>query len=112
MILGVFLPFATASVLGVTSSQTLIDGGDGWFFFGYCNYCNYFGIVRKNTGVLAMGIIAVLLIIFEINDLSKIAQENEFGYLLERGSGFYLMLLSTIGLTIAGIYGKMTSRLH
>ena len=70
------------------------------------------GLLGKNTGVLAMGIIAVLLIIFEINDLSKIAQENEFGYLLERGSGFYLTLLSTIGLTIAGIYGKMTSRLH
>ena len=107
------LPFATASVLGVTSSQTLIDGGDGWFLFGYLQLLQFdFGIVRKNTGVLAMGIIAVLLIIFEINDLSKIAQKNEFGYLLERGSGFYLMLLSTIGLTIAGIYGKMTSRLH
>ena len=109
MILGVFLPFATASVLGVTSSQTLIDGGDGWFFLGIAIIL---GLLGKNTGVLAMGIIAVLLIIFEINDLSKIAQENEFGYLLERGSGFYLMLLSTIGLTIAGIYGKMTSRLH
>ena len=109
MILGVFLPFATASVFGVTSSQTLIDGGDGWFFLGIAIIL---GLLGKNTGVLAMGIIAVLLIIFEINDLSKIAQENEFGYLLERGSGFYLTLLSTIGLTIAGIYGKMTSRLH
>ena len=109
MILGVFLPFATASVFGVTSSQTLIDGGDGWFFLGLAIIL---GLLGKNTGVLAMGIIAVLLIIFEINDLSKIAQENEFGYLLERGSGFYLTLLSTIGLTIAGIYGKMTSRLH
>ena len=112
MILGVFLPFATASVLGVTSSQTLIDGGDGWFFLGIAIIAIILGLLGKNTGVLAMGIIAVLLIIFEINDLSKIAQENEFGYLLERGSGFYLMLLSTIGLTIAGIYGKMTSRLH
>ena len=109
IILGVFLPFATASVFGVTSSQTLIDGGDGWFFLGIAIIL---GLLGKNTGVLAMGIIAVLLIIFEINDLSKIAQENEFGYLLERGSGFYLTLLSTIGLTIAGIYGKMTSRLH
>lgn len=112
MILGVFLPFATASVLGVTSSQTLIDGGDGWFFLGIAIIAIILGLLGKNTGVLAMGIIAVLLIIFEINDLSKIAQKNEFGYLLERGSGFYLMLLSTIGLTIAGIYGKMTSRLH
>lgn len=112
MILGVFLPFATASVFGVTSSQTLIDGGDGWFFLGIAIIAIILGLLGKNTGVLAMGIIAVLLIIFEINDLSKIAQENEFGYLLERGSGFYLTLLSTIGLTIAGIYGKMTSRLH
>lgn len=110
MILCIFLPFATANVLGVTSSQTLIDGGDGWFFLGVAVIAIILGLLGKNTGVLVMGIIAVLLTIVEVNDLSNIVQENEFGYLLERDSGFYLMILSTIGLIIAGIYGKMTSR--
>ena len=45
--IGCILPFATASVLGVTSSQTLIDGGDGWFFLGIAIIAIILGLLGK-----------------------------------------------------------------
>ena len=32
VIIGCFLPFAKASLLGISQSASLMDGGDGWFF--------------------------------------------------------------------------------
>lgn len=105
MIICVFLPYVKVSVLGVVSSETLISG-DGWFFIGIAIIALVFGVKGKDNGVMVMGIIAAALTFVEVINFSNTIDEMDFGYLLERGSGYYLMIASTIALVISGFCRK------
>lgn len=108
-ILCIFLPFVTMSTYGITAVQTLIDGGDGYFFLVLAIISIIFSLKGKDTGVSVVSVLVCVLAVIEIYDTSTFISESDFGTLIERGSGFYVMILSSIGLVISGFYRKMVN---
>lgn len=107
MIICVFLPYLTVSTYGISSVQTLIDGGDGYFFLLLAIISIIFGLKGYDTGILVVGVIVCSLAVVEVYDASTYINETEFGTLIERGNGFYALLVSSIGLLISGCYRKI-----
>lgn len=105
MIICPFLPYVKVTVFGVTSTESLI-GGDGLFFLGIGIIALILGLKGKDTGVMFTSIAAGTLTIIEVINFSNAINEEEFGYLMQKESGYYLMIASTIVLVIAGLYRK------
>lgn len=64
------------------------------------------GLKGKDTGVMFTSIAAGTLTIIEVINFSNAINEEEFGYLMQKESGYYLMIAATIVLVIAGLYRK------
>lgn len=105
MIICPFLPYVKVTVFGVTSTESLI-GGDGIFFLGIGIIALILGLKGKDIGVMFTSIAAGTLTIIEVINFSNTINEDEFGYLMQKESGYYLMIAATIVLVIAGLYRK------
>jgi hypothetical protein len=81
-------------------------GGDGIFFLGIGIIALILGLKGKDTGVMFTSIAAGTLTIIEVINFSNAINEEEFGYLMQKESGYYLMIAATIVLVIAGLYRK------
>lgn len=106
MILSVFLPAVKVSFLGVTTSQSYFDGGDGIFFLVIAAIVLVLTYMNKQKGVLVMGIIACVLMAVEIVDLSEFIKQQEYGQMIERGIGHYGLILSSVGLLMSHFIKK------
>ncbi len=105
MIICPFLPYVKVTVFGVASTESLI-GGDGIFFLGIGIIALILGLKGKDNGVMFTSIAAGTLTIIEVINFSNAINEEEFGYLIQKESGYYLMIASTIVLVIAGFCRK------
>lgn len=109
-ILCTFLTYAKASLWGVESTQTLIKGGDGVFFIILGVLVIIFALFDMEIGVLIVGILTSILTIFEVYDFSDKVNDNIFGDVIERGIGFYLMIIAAIVMVLAGPLWKMITK--
>lgn len=97
----VFLPFAKASVYGFSASVTLMDGSDGKLFLAIAILGAIFSFMNKKIPVLIVGVVSCLFTVIEISSFADKASYN-----LEKGAGFWVMVIGSIVLLVAGILGK------
>ncbi len=71
VIIGCFLPFAKASLLGISQSASLMDGGDGWFFLVAAAVAGVLILLNKYKFSLIPLAIGVILNIYEISHVSS-----------------------------------------
>lgn len=97
------LPYGKVSVWGFSSSVSLMDGGDGWFFLVLGVFALLMAALNKNVGVVVFGVISVGLAIFEMADFAD-KRASEYGVFLDKGIGYYGMIVGAVGIFAAGIY--------
>ncbi len=71
VIIGCFLPFAKASLLGFSQSARLMDGRDGWFFLIAAAAAGVLIFLDKYKFSLIPSAIGVILNIYEIFNVSS-----------------------------------------
>lgn len=109
MFIMVFLPYVTVQVWGMSESQSLIKGGDGFFFIVIAVAGIITGLMGKEKPMIIVGGIACALALFEIFSFSDAIKDiAAWGLedMVKRGIGFYLMILSAIGLLAAPFVQK------
>ncbi|MCM1468763.1 MAG: zinc ribbon domain-containing protein [Alistipes sp.] len=109
MILMVFLPYVSVEFWGMSESQSLIKGGDGFFFIIVVLIGVVTGLMGKEKPMIVVGAIACLLMLFEVFNFSNSLKDiKSYGLedLVKRGIGFYLMILSSIALLAAPFVKK------
>ncbi len=106
LILCTFLPYATAELLGMKESVTLIEGGDGIFFIILAALALVFTFLDKKIIVLIASALTVLITIVEISAFSKQIDANIYGSMIHRSVGFFLMIIGTIVLVVGAILDK------
>ena len=109
IILATFLPFVSVSLLGTTASQSLMDGGDGIIYIAVAALGILFACLGKNIIVGIAGVISLILFFIEnssLNDIGKDAYLGELASsLVQKGAGYYLILIGSIALIVAGVVG-------
>lgn len=112
MFIMVFLPYVKISFWGMTETQALIKG-DGIFFIIIAIAGVITGLMGKEKPMIIVGAIACVLALFEIFNFSN-SMKDVAAYGLEdivkRGIGFYLMILSSIGLLAAPFVKKYLNK--
>jgi hypothetical protein len=97
------LPLGKASFLGTSAEKSLMDGGDGWFFLIVAIIALVFALKNLNVGVTVVGVIGLILMFVEVTSFADAVSSSEYGYLLQKGSGYYLMVIGVIGVLVSGI---------
>jgi hypothetical protein len=97
------LPLGKASFLGTSAEKSLMDGGDGWFFLIVAIIALILALKNLNVGVTVVGVIGLILMFIEVTSFADAASSSEYGYLLQKGSGYYLMVIGVIGVLVSGI---------
>ncbi|SEA08016.1 zinc-ribbon domain-containing protein [Oribacterium sp. KHPX15] len=102
-ILSCFLPYVSASVFGYEQSQTLINGGDGWFFIVISAAILIVLHLHKYIVFYVLAGLGVALNIFEVTHTSNILAEADiYSGFIHKGSGYYILILGSI-LLVAGV---------
>ena len=107
MILALFLPLVKVSFLGMskTINYLFADGsiGDGFFILLPAIVCLILVLLKKPLGYAILAIVTGLLgLILPLSAMGKI--EGYYSYLVEKGIGYYLILLSAVALLAGGIW--------
>lgn len=105
MIVSTLLPYV--SVFGFSISLLLADGStvaDGIFFVILAALCIVFALMDKAIPMLAASAAAVILWIYEMSQMSQ------FGALVSKGAGYYLLAVSAIALLVLSILCLLTGR--
>lgn len=100
-ILCTFLPYVKASFLGLSESESLIGGGDGVFFIILGILAIVFSVLNKEKIFIGVAVATCLLTIFEIVDFNNQVDENILGDIIEKGFGYYLMIIAAIVMAAA-----------
>ncbi|MCR5428308.1 MAG: zinc ribbon domain-containing protein [Lachnospiraceae bacterium] len=107
--ISVFMPFASASIFGTTISTALIDGVDGVIILIIAAAALLFSIFGLNIPVIVMGAISVVCFFIDSSALDKDA-DHLLQSMIQKGSGYYLMIIAAFALTIAGIIGLLSKK--
>ena len=105
MILSTFLPFV--SVLGYDISLLFTDGsqtGDGIIVVALGVVCIVFALLNKRVPLLVAGVASFAFAIYEVS------QMGQFGGLVSKEIGYWLLLLSAIVLLILSILDFLPSQ--
>lgn len=105
MILSTVLPYV--SVFGFSISLLFTDGsqiGDGAILIVFAVLCIVFTLINKALPELVVSAVALIMAFYEASQL------GQFGMLVSKEIGFYLMLLSSIVLLAASIMNFLASR--
>ena len=108
-VLCAFPHYMSVTLFGSVIGKSLIEG-DGWFFviLGIVGVVvRYLGRNRTALGIAAA--IAALSLIELVNFSGKMKELGEFGSLVQKGPGFYLMVLA--GICLAAGAGIMLLKL-
>ncbi len=105
VILSSFLPYVSVSMFGFTESQSLIKGGDGFFFIGLAIVAAVTALLNKPLGTLISGLVTAFLGIFELVDANNKLDEElgELSSLIQKGIGCYLNVIASIALGVLGV---------
>lgn len=116
--ISVLFPFLKMTVLGTTMGISLSDG-NAWIEVAIIAILGLvFSCLENYYVTIASGIAGIAYTIYKLSQASKImsnAKTSEFAsnfveQIIERGAGFYLLLLGSIGLLIVGILGPKRNR--
>lgn len=94
------LPYVTVSIFGFSQSVSLIQG-DGKIFLVFVVIAIILSIKNINIGVIVMGVLCIILMIVEMVSLGGI--DSDYADFVTKGAGYYLMILSSIGVLVSGI---------
>jgi len=105
------LPFVKADVLGIKIEQKMLDGWDhdGIFVVALSIIGALFVLARKYTGFIVVSVLSVALTLFEWSDTDD-KLEGVYGSLIEKGSGYYLMMVGAVAMVIAGIVSRIYAK--
>lgn len=101
MILATILPYMEA--MGESINLLFPDGetGDGIFFFILAIVAIVFACLNKKIPVLVCGVIALALCCYEMKEITSLTNSlGGFSSILSKGSGYYLMILTSFALPI------------
>ena len=110
IIVSVFLPFYTASVLGVSASAALTDGSEGMFLIALGAVGLIASAFEKYLIASMAGIFSFAIFVMQIrNPVTELGELKRFaGGLIHSGAGYYLLLVGSLLLTVfaaAGLFG-------
>jgi hypothetical protein len=94
------LPYVSVSIFGFSQSVSLIQG-DGKIFLVFVVIAIILSIKNINIGVIVTGVLCIILMIVEMVNLGGI--DEELTDFVTKGAGYYLMILSSIGVLVSGI---------
>jgi hypothetical protein len=94
------LPYVTVSIFGFSQSVSLIQG-DGKIFLVFVVIAIILSIKNINIGVIVTGVLCIILMIVEMVNLGGI--DSDYAEFVTKGAGYYLMILSSIGVLVSGI---------
>lgn len=108
MIIMTFLPYASVEFMGMSESVSLTsEGGDGIFFIIIALLGIVFGLLSNKKALIVVGGIACALMLFEVISFADFADEmGAYSDFLSKGIGFWLMILSSVGLLAAPFVEK------
>ncbi len=112
--LAAFLPFVSVSFFGTTMSKSLMNGGDGILYLIVAALAILFACLGKNIIVGITGVISLVLFFIENSSLNDVAKDDYLGELasslVQKGAGYYLILIGSIALIVAGVVGFMQKK--
>jgi hypothetical protein len=97
------LPFGTASFWGMKSEYSLMDGSDGWFFIVVALITLGFALKNVNIGIIVIGVIGLFLMYIELTSFADNVASSEYGSIIQKGAGYYLLVLGMVGVLVSGI---------
>ena len=102
-VLCVFPTYMAVVVFGSVVAYSLIEG-DGIFFLVLGILGIVLTLLKKKKISIAVTVLLVIMTVFEaVNFSSQVSNLGGFGNMIQRGTGFYLMILSCI-LLVIGIF--------
>ena len=108
VLLAVFLPFASIDIFGTKESVSLIDGSDGILFIIIAVAGAVFSVLNLNIVVIIAGAISTVFFFIENANLSG-SDADELTQLaasmIQKEFGYYLLIIGSIGLIVAGLVG-------
>lgn len=112
--LATFLPFVSVSVFGTSISQSLMDGGDGIIYLIVAAVAIVCAALGFNIVVIITGMISLILFFIENSSLKDVTSDSYLGELasslIQKGAGYYLILIGSIALIVAGVMGIMQKK--
>lgn len=105
--ISVALPYYTVSAFGVSQSKALIEGSDGLLIIGISLVPLLFSLPNSKQKKLGIGQAISALILFalafaEVNIVEDSDGFKEYSYLYHKGAGFYMLIIGSILVLIAG----------
>lgn len=106
--ISVFLPCAKISVWGMSISVKFMDGSDGYIFLALAIAGIVLSVLGKDLIVLILGAASTLISIYEIVNFNNLLGNLDSDFfdlsdLVSKGIGFYLLIIGSIALLVAGI---------
>lgn len=111
VIISAFLPYATVSIFGVTESTSLVKGGDGYIFIGLAIAAIVLAVLKKDIFVAVAGVIMVVVCFIEMADASEVFNDAMYGDYIKKGAGYYLVILSSIVVTVSPFIGTIINKI-
>ena len=114
MIIMIFLPFgiATSDAAGVSVSESLSSGKDGIYFIIIAVCGGVASLLDHKKALVVIGGIACAVTLFEVINFVDVASElkkmygSYYDVDLKRGIGFWIMILSSVGLVSSPFVGQ------
>jgi len=108
-LISAFLPYISAEIWGMKSSTSLIQGGDGVIVIIFALGAIVCAVIDKKIPLTVMGVLLLAIIGLESKSLTEGVEELsyygiDFDDIFKMEIGFYLLLLSSIGVTVSGCY--------
>lgn len=105
VIIAIFMPYVSAFGF----SETLLDGGDGYFFLGFAIAAIIFDALKKSMPAFILSIVTLAFAIYEAINASSI-NSKAFG-LLQYNAGFYFLIIGAIAMVVTGpIYNSISKK--
>jgi hypothetical protein len=114
MLIGAFGPWAKALFVSVSGTD---GSNDGWLVVvaGLAGGLLMLQVAlresrRASLGACIAGVVGAAVTIYDRNNLTSAAEDEEFGALLQIGWGLNLAMIASIGLAAAGLAGALNIR--
>lgn len=108
LILSSFLPYVSVSVFGFSQSQSLIDGGDGFFFIALGIAAIVGAVMKLTRPTLIIGAVAAVFSVYEMINANSVL--GDYAAFIDKGMGYYLNLISAIVLVVFCVLAALAEK--